>query len=227
MTVSQMSVVLPVASSAGAPQGVSVEQFAGTAGVDCPTYGYDSNAGGEKLLFDLPAPQQQGMAVMVVTLRWPDGAQTMQCSAVDVNDLRSLRGEVVSGKKEIDPEGRLAKILRDAGMTPTAARAPAFTRDITQRYLENHPPKAEIMTQLQGGATITKKMCPAPVEHAMELKLAQKTPSHPQTKLRVDKGAAARNQAMFTEVCQQYAKQNKPLPAELQKVCSNKSVQVK
>jgi hypothetical protein len=227
LTASQTSVLLPVTSSARAPQKVSVEQFAGTAGVDCPTYGYDSNAGGEKLLFDLPAPQQQGMAVMMVTLRWPDGAQTMQCSAVDVNELRNLRGDVVSGKKEIDAEGRLAKIMRDAGMNFSSAQNPVFTRDITQRYLDSHPPKAEIMTQLRGGATITKKMCPAPIESAMEKKLTQKTPPHPQTKLTVDKGAAARNQALFAEVCQQYAKQNKPLPVELQRVCSGKSVQAK
>jgi hypothetical protein len=50
---SRMEVLLPVTSSGSGGPEVTVEQFAGTAGVGCPTYGYIAGQG-EELSFDLP-----------------------------------------------------------------------------------------------------------------------------------------------------------------------------
>jgi hypothetical protein len=126
LTASQMAVVLPVTASSG-PTEVSIEQFAGTAGVGCPTYGYIQGEG-EKLLFDLPAPtpENEGMAVMLVTMKWPSDAQTMQCTKEDVNELRRLRGDIVSGASETDAEGIMVRAMRQVGMVPTQSHAPGI-----------------------------------------------------------------------------------------------------
>ena len=227
LTASQMAVVLPVTASS-APTDVSIEQFAGTAGVGCPTYGYTPGEG-ETLLFDLPAPtpENQGMAVMLVKIRWPSDAQTMQCTNVEVNELRQLRGDIVSGASETDAEGMMVRAMRQVGMMPTQGRAPAFSRDVAQPYLMSHPAKPSVQKLMQG-ATQAQKVCPAPTApHALQMKLAQPTREYPRHKLAPDAPAAARDEAMVAALCREYAKQNKALPQELQKVCSDKRVKSK
>jgi len=224
LTASQMEVVLPVTSSTG-PTGLKVEQFAGT-GVACPTTGYVSGQG-EKLLFNLPAPEQSGMAVMVVKMTWPTGARTMQCTDVDVNQLRQLRGDVVSGAQVIDAEGKLARAMRDVGIVPNSSQAPRLTRDVTQPYIDARPLNPKDKALLQGGTTAAAIVCPPVEAHALEMKLAQKPAEYSQKKLPQNAAAAVRNRQQFAELCSKYAKQNKPLPDELQKVCSDKSVKGK
>lgn len=224
LTASQMAVVLPVTASSG-PTSLSIEQFAGT-GVVCPTTGYVSGEG-EKLLFDLPPPAQSGMAVMVVKMKWPTGAKTLQCNSVDVNQLRQWRGDVLSGAQEIDAEGKLAHAMREVGMVPKSGQAPHATRDVTQPYLDARPLKPKDKMRLQGGSTAAAIVCPPVAEHAMELKLSQKPAEYPPKKLPQNAAAAIRNRQQFAALCSAYAQQKKPLPDELQKVCSDKSVKSK
>jgi len=224
LTASQMAVVLPVTSSVG-PTSLSIEQFAGT-GVVCPATGYVSGEG-EKLLFDLPAPEQSGMAVMVVKMKWPSGAQTLQCNGVDVNQLRQWRGDVVSGAQAIDAEGKLARAMRDVGMSPKAGSAARSTRDITQPYLDARPLQPQEKMLLQGGPTAAATVCPPGEAHALETKQARKSAEYPQKKLPQNGAAALRHRQQFAALCSAYASQNKPLPNELQKVCRDKSVRAK
>src|SRR5258708_10157088 len=83
------------------------------------------------------------MAVMVVNMSWPGGTQTMQCTNVDVNDLRQWRSGVVRGAQEIDAEGKLAKAMREVGMIPKPSPAPRATRGLTQPYLAPPPLKPQ------------------------------------------------------------------------------------
>jgi hypothetical protein len=224
LTASQMAVVLPVAASSG-PTNITVEQFAGT-GVACPTTGYVSGEG-EKLLFNLPPPEQSGMAVMVVKMTWPSGTPTMQCTNVDVNDLRRWRSDVVSGVQDIDAEGKLSRAMRDVGMVPKASPASRSTRDVIQPYIDARPLKPKDKALLQVGTTAAAIVCPPVAERALEMKLAQKPAEYAPKKLPQNAAAAVRNRQLFAAVCSAYASQNKPLPDELQKVCSNKSVKGK
>jgi len=224
LTTSQMAVVLPVTSSSG-PTNLKVEQFAGT-GVTCPTTGYVSGEG-EKLLFNLPPAEQSGMAVMVVNMSWPGGIQTMQCTSVDVNDLRQWRSGVVSGAQEIDAEGKLAKAMREVGMIPKPSPAPRATRDLTQPYLDAQPLKPKDKALLHGGTTAAAIVCPPAAEHALEKTPAQKPAQYAPKKLPQNAAAVVRNRQQFAALCSAYATQNKPLPNELQKVCSDKSVKRK
>jgi len=213
-----------VTSSSG-PTNLKVEQFAGT-GVTCPTTGYVSGEG-EKLLFNLPPAEQSGMAVMVVNMSWPGGTQTMQCTNVDVNDLRQWRSGVVSGAQEIDAEGKLAKAMREVGMIPKPSPAPRATRDLTQPYLDAQPLKPKDKALLHGGTTAAAIVCPPAAEHALEKTLAQKPAQYAPKKLPQNAAAVVRNRQQFAALCSAYATQNKPLPNELQKVCSDKSVKRK
>lgn len=221
LNASRMEVLLPVTSSSGGPE-VTVEQFAGTAGVGCPTYGYVAGKG-EELSFDLPAADTQGMAVMTVTLKWPSGADTMHCSEVDVNELRKLRGDIVSGASETDAEGQLVRAMRAVGMGPKPG---GFTRDISQPYLMNHPAKPGVQKMMMQNPTRTQNVCPA-TERPLEMKLAQPAQEHPRKKLAPNAAGAARNEATFAALCSEYARQNKAAPPELQKVCKDKRVKSK
>lgn len=218
LNTSRMEVLLPVTSSSS-PE-VTIDQFAGTAGVGCPTYGYLAGKG-EELSFDFPAPtpDQQGMAVMLVTLTWPDGADTMQCTKVDVNELRKLRGDIATGKGEDDTEGQLVRAMRAAGLGPKPG---GFTRDISQPFLMNHPAKPGVQKMMMSTAR-TQGVCPAP-EHTLQMKLSQPAPPHPRKKREQDTAGAARNEAVLAAVCSEYAKQNKELPAELKQACNDKRV---
>jgi hypothetical protein len=221
VTAQQIVVNLPVTSDTG-PTDVKIEQFAGTADVGCPTYGYAAGEG-EKLVFDLPAPtpEKQGMAVMVVKMQWPKDAKTMECNAVKVNDLRKWRGDVVSGAKEMDVEGRLSRAMREAGMVSEAAPALHSSRDISQLSLNRHPPTANVRQQILGAGTKTMKVCPGPAaERTLATKLAQPLRETPRKKLEPDRAAAARNNAQFIELCRTYAEQNKKAWPELEQFCS-------
>jgi hypothetical protein len=221
VTAQQIVVDLPVTSDTG-PTDVRVEQFAGTADVGCPTYGYVAGEG-EKLVFDLPAPtpEKQGMAVMVVKMQWPKDAKTMQCNAVDVNNLRTWRGDPVSGTKEMDVDSRLSRAMREAGLVPQRPSAPHSSRDISRLSLAQHPPKAALQQRIDGAETKTLKLCPAPtVEHALTEKLAKTPTETPRKKLEQDAAAAARNQAQFIELCKAYSKQAQKTWPELEQFCA-------
>jgi len=129
----------------GGPE-VTVDQFAGTAGVGCPVYGYVDGKG-EELSFDLPVPtpDTQGMAVMRVTLKWAEGADPMHCTDVDVNELRKLRDGTTAGAKETDTEGQWVRAMRAAGLGPKPGEC---RRDVSPPYLMSHPANPAIQKML-------------------------------------------------------------------------------
>lgn len=229
MNASRMEVLLPVTSSSQGPE-VKVEQFAGTAGVGCPTYGYVDGKG-EELSFDLPAPtpETQGMAVMLVTLKWPDGADTMHCTEVDVSEFRKLRDGTPGAAKETDAEGQLVTAMRAAGLGPKPGE---FRRDVSQPYLMSHPASPTIqkmmLKTMQGQA-----VCPAP-EKTLQMKLAQPVQEFPRTKLVQDKAAEARNEAMLAALCREHANGkawpenlDQTVRSKLEKACNDKRIKGK
>jgi hypothetical protein len=160
------------------------------------------------------------MAVMLVTLKWPSGADTMHCTEVDVNELRKLRGDIATGASETDAEGQLVRAMRAVGMGPKPG---GFTRDVSQPYLMSHPAKSNVQKRMLLNSTKSQNICPAPTnERALQMKLAQPAAPYARKKLQQDSASAARNEATLAAACTEFAKQNKPVPPELEKVCSDK-----
>jgi hypothetical protein len=222
LAVQKVSILLP-ASSLGEPI-VSVEQFAGTAGVGCPTYKYDASRKGERLDFEMPTPETGGMAVMFVRMKWPQGTETMQCTGIRIADLEKVRAEVHAlERKDPDAEALVGEALRTIGFLD-GKRMPDFNESIWHPYTQSYPASRRIQLEVQGPATRPEKKCEPPSNGPQ---IATEVPTHRLPKLMTDEIARMRNEALLWTVCQQYADHSKTVPKEFEQICKKSGLKAK